>query len=99
MRAVRDTQVQPAIANYTFPNVAAHLAAKNGVNPRAYVNFIQTLGDPSMSYNSIILRRLCAGHLETTGERYHHVRRSIRRLRSSSRESELAVRVFTPVPN
>ena len=38
----------------TIPsNVAAHLAAKNGVNPRAYVNSIQTLGDPSMSYNSI----------------------------------------------
>jgi hypothetical protein len=53
VRAARDTQVQPTIANYTFPNVAAYLAAKSGVNPRAYLNFIQTLGNPAMSYNSL----------------------------------------------
>ncbi|MBN9657056.1 MAG: TonB-dependent receptor [Acidobacteria bacterium] len=52
-RAARDTQVQPTIANYTFPNVAAYLAAKSGVNPKAYLNFIQTLGNPAMSYNSL----------------------------------------------
>jgi hypothetical protein len=53
VRAARDTQVQPTIANYTFPNVAAYLAAKSGVNPRAYLNFIQTVGNPAMSYNSL----------------------------------------------
>ena len=53
VRAARDTQVQPTIANYTFPNVAAYLAAKSGANPKAYLNFIQTLGDPTMSYNSL----------------------------------------------
>ena len=53
VRSIRDTQVQPTIANYTFPNVAAYLAAKSGVNPRAYLNFIQTLGEPAMSYNSL----------------------------------------------
>jgi hypothetical protein len=53
MRSIRDTQVQPTIANYTFPNVAAYLAAKSGANPRAYLNFIQTLGEPAMSYNSL----------------------------------------------
>jgi hypothetical protein len=53
VRAARDTQVQPTIANYTFPNVAAYLAAKSGANPKAYLNFIQTLGDPAMSYKSL----------------------------------------------
>jgi hypothetical protein len=53
LRSVRDTQVQPTIANYTFPNVAAYLAANSGANPRAYLNFIQTLGEPAMSYNSL----------------------------------------------
>lgn len=53
VRAARDTQVQPTIANYTFPNVAAYLAAKSGVNPKAYLNLIQTLGDPAMSYDSL----------------------------------------------
>ncbi len=53
VRTARDTQVQPTIANYTFPNVAAYLAAKSGVNPKAYLNFIQTLGDPAMAYNSL----------------------------------------------
>lgn len=53
VRAARDTQVQPTIANYTFPNVAAYLAAKTGTSPKAYLNFIQTLGDPTMSYNSL----------------------------------------------
>ena len=53
VRAARDTQVQPTIANYTFPNVAAYLAAKSGASPKAYLNFIQTLGDPTMSYNSL----------------------------------------------
>jgi hypothetical protein len=53
LRGARDTQVQPTIANYTFPNVAAYLAAKSGASPKAYLNFIQTLGDPTMSYNSL----------------------------------------------
>lgn len=53
IRQIRDTQVQATAANYTFPNVAAYLAARDGLNPRAYVSFIQTVGDPSLSYNSL----------------------------------------------
>ena len=53
VRAIRDTQVQATAANYTFPNIAAYLAARDGLNPRAYVSFIQTIGDPSMDYNSL----------------------------------------------
>ncbi len=53
MRAIRDTQVQQTSANYTFPSVAAYLAAKSGSAPRGYTNFAQTLGDPAISYNSL----------------------------------------------
>jgi hypothetical protein len=53
IRLVRDTQVQATAANYTFPNVAAYLAARDGLNPRAYVSFIQTIGDPSLDYDSL----------------------------------------------
>src|SRR3954447_16274632 len=52
VRLIRDTQVQNTSANYTFANVAAYLAAKNGTNPRGYTSFAQTVGEPSMSYNS-----------------------------------------------
>ncbi|MBV9400934.1 MAG: TonB-dependent receptor [Bryobacterales bacterium] len=53
VRAIRDTEVQATAALYTFPNIAAFLAAVDGVNPRAYISFIQTLGNPSMRYNSL----------------------------------------------
>jgi hypothetical protein len=50
-RAIRDTQVQQTSANYTFPTVQAYLDARNGVNPRSYTNFTQTVGEPSIKYN------------------------------------------------
>jgi hypothetical protein len=53
IRAVRDTQVQPTAALYTFPSIAAYLAARDGLAPRSYVSFIQTVGEPSMVYNSL----------------------------------------------
>ena len=53
VRAIRDTQVQATAALYTFPNVAAYLAAKDGLNTRTYASFIQTVGEPSMEYNSL----------------------------------------------
>ena len=53
VRAIRDTQVQATAALYTFPSIAAYLAAKNGVNPRTYISFIQSVGDPSIRYNSL----------------------------------------------
>lgn len=53
IRAIRDTQVQPTAALYTFPSIAAYLAARDGLNPRSYVSFIQTVGEPSMGYNSL----------------------------------------------
>jgi hypothetical protein len=53
LRAIRDTQVQATAALYTFPNVAAYVAARDGLNRRTYASFIQTVGEPSMEYNSL----------------------------------------------
>jgi hypothetical protein len=53
VRAIRDTQVQATAALYTFPNVAAYVAARDGLNTRTYASFIQTVGEPSMEYNSL----------------------------------------------
>jgi hypothetical protein len=51
--AVRDTQIQATFAQYTFPTIAAYLAAVNGSAPKGYTNFQQVVGNPSISYNSL----------------------------------------------
>lgn len=53
LRWVRSTQVQATNAIYTFPSIAAYLAAKNGTNPKGYATFAQTVGNPSISYPSL----------------------------------------------
>jgi outer membrane receptor protein involved in Fe transport len=53
IRPIRDTQVQATAAAYVFPNTTAYLAARDGLNPRAYASFIQTIGEPSIKYNSL----------------------------------------------
>jgi hypothetical protein len=53
LRSIRDTQVQATAANYTFANIESYLAARNGTNPRGYVSFAQTIGEPSIHYNSL----------------------------------------------
>ena len=53
IRSIRDTQVQPTAALYTFPTIAAYLAARDGLAPRSYASFVQTLGEPSISYTSL----------------------------------------------
>jgi hypothetical protein len=52
LRWIRDTQKQPVAATYTFPTVASYLAGVNGTNLRGYSSFTQTLGNPSIGYNS-----------------------------------------------
>ena len=52
-RHIRDQQIQATFGRYTFANIAAYLDAKNGVNPRAYQNFTQTIGEPNLTYNSL----------------------------------------------
>jgi hypothetical protein len=53
VRAILDTQVQATSATYTFPNIAAYLAAANGSAPKGYSSYVQTYGNPSISYNSM----------------------------------------------
>lgn len=53
IRAINDTQVQPTSATYNFPNSAAYLAAVGGTGPRGYSTFVQTLGNPSIQYDSL----------------------------------------------
>lgn len=53
IRAIRDTQVQAVFSNYSFPSVAAYLAAKNGTAPKGYNSFAQFVGEPSIKYNSL----------------------------------------------
>jgi len=52
-RWIRDTQVQATGALYAFPTIASYLAAASGSNPFAYVLYGQTLGNPSLNYNSL----------------------------------------------
>jgi hypothetical protein len=52
-RWIRDTQVQATGALYAFPTIASYLAAANGADPFAYLIFGQTLGNPSLNYNSL----------------------------------------------
>ena len=40
-------------ALYAFPTIASYLAAASGSNPFAYVLYGQTLGNPSLNYNSL----------------------------------------------
>ncbi len=51
-RHILDRNSQNIFARYTFPNVQAYLDARNGVNPRSYNNFTQTIGNPTVNYNS-----------------------------------------------
>ena len=52
LRWIRDTQIQSVAATYTFPTIASYLAAVAGTNTRGYSSFVQTLGNPALTYNS-----------------------------------------------
>jgi Carboxypeptidase regulatory-like domain/TonB dependent receptor-like, beta-barrel len=52
LQFVSDDRVNTLRQIYTFPSVDAYLAAKAGTNPRSYTNFVQDLGDPTVSYSS-----------------------------------------------
>ncbi|HEY7924788.1 MAG TPA: carboxypeptidase regulatory-like domain-containing protein, partial [Vicinamibacteria bacterium] len=52
LQFVADDRVNTLRQIYTFPSVDAYLAAKTGTSPRAYTNFQQDLGNPSVSYDS-----------------------------------------------
>ncbi|HEX8564933.1 MAG TPA: TonB-dependent receptor [Pyrinomonadaceae bacterium] len=39
-------------SRYTFPNIAAYVAARNGTNPRGYTNYVASFGNPEFEYKS-----------------------------------------------
>nr|AAP58540.1 putative Oar protein [uncultured Acidobacteriota bacterium] len=49
---VHDTRAVPLTSVYTFPTVAAYLAAKSGAAPRGYTTFAQVIGDPNFAMGS-----------------------------------------------
>jgi hypothetical protein len=51
-RAILDTNIASTFATYTFPSIAAYLAARDGIAPRGYTNFQQSVGEPKIEYNS-----------------------------------------------
>lgn len=53
IKAIADTQVQATNATYTFPSIAAYLAAVNGTNRTGYTTYGQTLGNPAINYDSL----------------------------------------------
>ena len=52
LRWIRDVYTQQTSATYTFPSIAAYLTAVSGTAPKGYTSFVQTVGNPSLSYNS-----------------------------------------------
>ena len=47
-----DNQIGDNFSQYTFPNIASYLAAKNGTSPYGYSTFQTVLGTPGASYKS-----------------------------------------------
>lgn len=52
-RTIRDEQVSPTFARYTFPSIAAYQAALNGTATRGYNTYAQAFGNPEFKYNSL----------------------------------------------
>ncbi len=49
---IGDTQKAGIFARYTFPSIAAYVAAKNGTAPLGYSNYVESFGEPSVSFHS-----------------------------------------------
>ena len=50
---IDDEQKSGIFARYTFPSIAAYVAAKNGTSPLGYTNYVESFGDPSVSFRSV----------------------------------------------
>jgi hypothetical protein len=49
---VEDSRVSGVFAQYTFPSIAAYVAAKNGSAPAGYTTYQETIGNPEIDYNT-----------------------------------------------
>ncbi len=47
-----NTERSPIFARYTFPSIAAYVAARNGTDLRRYTNYAETFGDPEINYKA-----------------------------------------------
>ncbi len=54
VQRVKDFRAVPLVYTYTFPTVAAYLAAKNGSNTKGYTTFAQTLGNPNLDFTDYL---------------------------------------------
>lgn len=50
---IHDKRQSRVTATYTFPTLAAYLAAKAGTTPRGYANYAETFGNPEIEYNTV----------------------------------------------
>ncbi len=49
---IYDFRKSGIFSRYTFPNIAAYTAARNGTNPRGYTNYVASFGNPEFQYKS-----------------------------------------------
>ena len=76
-RWIRDEQVAATGALYVFPTIAAYQAAVTGVDPKGYVSFTQSLGNPAIKYDSLFAGAVCAGHVEATSQPHRDLRPAV----------------------
>ncbi|MCA1626275.1 MAG: carboxypeptidase regulatory-like domain-containing protein, partial [Acidobacteria bacterium] len=46
------TERSALVSSYTFPSIAAYIAARDGANPRSYTRYDETFGDPEINYQA-----------------------------------------------
>ncbi|MBL8203038.1 MAG: TonB-dependent receptor [Blastocatellia bacterium] len=49
---IYDERESRAFAQYTFPSIAAYVAARNGTAPAGYTTYQEAIGNPAISYRS-----------------------------------------------
>ena len=49
---IDDLKRSGVFARYTFPSIAAYVAARNGTNLRSYTSYVEAFGDPETTYQS-----------------------------------------------
>jgi len=50
---IDDTQKAGIFARYTFPSIAAYVAAQNGTNRLGYTSYLESFGDPQVNFRSV----------------------------------------------
>jgi hypothetical protein len=50
---IDDKRRSNVFSQYTFPNLASYLSAKNGLDRRSYTNYQEAYGNPNLKYKSV----------------------------------------------